>query len=173
MAFTSLDSRICISTMSQDRLNGLLTLSTENNSYYTKLILKTQASERLEAPLVVNNYTGFGKQEDKEEHEGCSLQEKYENLTSEVAASTSIMDGRRLGEIINALGMHSFFSTSTIAASTPTMEDEGYTRRLIEIASLVIYEGNRLRVEEIANGLGMRSLFSTSTTAASTSTMTD
>ena len=50
---------------------------------------------------------------------------------------------------------------------------EGYTRRLIEIASLVIHEGKRLRLEEIVNGLGMHPLCSTSTMAASTSTMAD
>ena len=50
---------------------------------------------------------------------------------------------------------------------------EGYTSRLTEIASLVIHEGRRLRLEEIVNGLGMHSLFSTSAMAASTSTVAD
>ncbi|PWA93444.1 thiolase-like protein [Artemisia annua] len=111
--------------------------------------------------------------EDKQEIEGCSLQEKYENLTSEMAASTSTIDGQRLEEIINGLGMHSFFSTSATEASTSTVEDEGYTSRLIEIASLVIHEGRRLRLEEIVHGLSMHSLFSTSAMAASTSTVAD
>ncbi|GJU27886.1 hypothetical protein Tco_1166507 [Tanacetum coccineum] len=88
----------------------------------------------------------------KEENEGCSLQEKHENLTSEVAAaSTSTMDGRRLEEIIKGLGIHSFFSASTLAASTSTMEDETYRNRKFG-------NTNRLRLEEMVNGLGLHSL---------------
>ena len=45
---------------------------------------------RLETHRVVNN-NGFAKQEDKQELEGCSLQEKYENLTSEVAVDVSLL----------------------------------------------------------------------------------
>ncbi|GJT48736.1 arginine--tRNA ligase, chloroplastic/mitochondrial [Tanacetum coccineum] len=74
---------------------------------------------------------------------------------------------------MKGLGIHSFFSASTLAASTTTVWDEDYTRRLIEIVSLAIHEGNRLRPEEMVNGLGLHSLSSTSKMEASTSTMAD
>ncbi|GJX17206.1 arginine--tRNA ligase, chloroplastic/mitochondrial [Tanacetum coccineum] len=161
---------------------------------YQAVLLEVNVIEHPKSKIPVtwskNNNVGIEKNTSTvDENEGCSLQEKQENFTSEVvAASTSTMDvsnddtavaQRRLedkqpeekqtrtawdGDLKKS-------SASTLAASTSTVWDED--RRLIEIVSLAIHEGNRLRPEEMVNGLGLHSLSSTSKMAASTSTMAD